>query len=100
MLTEQFEKLEAVLSVGCEDHLANGGNIIYGGFFDQEQGMDPIWASIDREAALKLATNLISKAHWGLIQALGFKMAELDMLSFCSGMDNGTNKGGDKMCCQ
>jgi hypothetical protein len=99
MLIEQFDKLKAALEAGADAHIQAGGKIIYGAPYDKEKGMCPIWASIDREAALTIegAESIIQRAHFGLNKLLGFKMAELDMLGFMNGWDGVVNKGGDKM---
>lgn len=99
MLTDQYEKLKEVLEAGCDAYIKAGGRIIYGSLHDKDNGMCPIWASIDREAALKVegAESIIQRAHFGLNKLLGFKIAELDMLGFCAGFDGIANSGGDKM---
>jgi hypothetical protein len=99
MLTEQYDKLREVLETGCDAHIGAGGKIIYGSLYDREKGMCPVWASIDRETALTIegAESNIQRAHFGLNKALGFKIAELDMLGFCAGFDGIDNRGGDKM---
>jgi hypothetical protein len=99
MLIEQYDKLKAALETGADAHVAAGGKIIYGAPYDQEKGMCPIWASIDRETALKIegAESIIQRAHFGLNKLLGFKIAELDMLGFMNGWDGIDNRGGDKM---
>jgi hypothetical protein len=98
MLIEQYDRLKKVLEAGCDAHLAAGGKIIYGAPYDQDKGMCPIWAAIDREAALKIegAESVIQRAHFGLNKLLGFKMAELDMLGLINGFDAVKNNGGDK----
>src|ERR1700722_15996434 len=92
MLTEQLTKLEETLIAGCEAHLSSGGHIISGGCFDNEKGYCPVWSSINREEAAALKTSsLISKMHFGLVKALGFKISEMDMLGFVNGFDGMPN---------
>lgn len=98
MVADKFQKLEEFLEAGCQKHIAAGGHITYGGLYSEENGYCPIWASIDREAALKLdVSSTITKMHYGLVQALGFKISEIDMLGFVNGFDGIRNMGSDKM---
>lgn len=96
MLAEQLAKLEEVIESGCQKHLKAGGCIIFGSFFT-EDGYCPIWSAIDREAVASLeTTSYITKMHYGLVRALGFKISEMDMLGFVNGFDGLKNSGGDK----
>jgi len=98
MLAEQLAKLEEVIETACQKHLKEGGHIIYGGFFTEDNGICPIWSAIDRESVASLeTTSYITKMHYGLVRALGFKISEMDMLGFINAFDSLPNNGGDKM---
>jgi hypothetical protein len=99
---DKFNKVKSLILSAIDKHIsAADGKLIFGRYWEEkENACCPIYLCIDRELLKsKKAEGLTRKIHFAFRQALGFKIAELDMLAFIIGFDGirDNSCGGDRM---